>query len=96
MQITAGTRLLDHASPNISFSYTTTEPGSSNDIPARVTYRWLGGVYTFVSHLRVYWNDTETGASTVGSLRIYDEMEAAGAIIGNVLAANSSEPVWEH
>jgi hypothetical protein len=93
LQITAGTTLFDHTSQSLSFAYTRIEPGSGKEIHDRVSYKWLGGVYCSGSHFRVYWNDSKSGARTVDSLRIYDGMQAAGAILGNVPPASPSEPI---
>lgn len=93
LQVTTGTRLLEHTSQNVSFSYIRVEPGSTKGVPSRVTYRWLGGVYCSGSHFRVFWNDSTSGALTVESLRMYDGMEAAGAILGNISPAGQLEPI---
>jgi len=93
LQITSGTRVLDHTSQNLSFGYTRIKPSSSNESHDRVSYRWLGGVYCSGSHFRVYWNDSKSGAKTVNGLRVYDGMQAAGAILGDVPPASHSEPI---
>lgn len=93
VQITAGTRLLDHTSQDISFSYTRIEPASGNESSEHVCYRWLGGIYCSGAHFRVYWNDSAWGAKTVESLQVYDGRQAAGAIIGNVPPASELEPI---
>jgi hypothetical protein len=93
LQITSGTRILDHTSQNLSFEYTRIEPGSGKEIHDRVSYRWLGGVYSSGSHFRVYWNDSKTGAKAMDSLRVYDGMQATGAILGDVPPASPSEPI---
>jgi hypothetical protein len=47
-------------------------------------YRWLGGAYYSLNHVRVYWNDSERGEFDLGNLRRYDGEHAGGVIIGNV------------
>jgi hypothetical protein len=93
IQATSGVKLLDHTSQNISFSYNRIEPDSGREISDRITYRWLGGVYCSKNHFRVYWNDSAPEAKTVTGLRVYDGMEAVGAIIGDVPPASPSEPI---
>ena len=96
VQITAGTRLLDHTSQDISFPYTRIEPASGKESPEHVCYRWLGGIYCSGAHFRVYWNDSALGAKTVESLQVYDGRQAAGAIIGDVPPASQSEPISDY
>jgi hypothetical protein len=93
LQITSGTRVLDHTSQNVSFECTQIERSSSNEFHKRVSYKWLGGVYCSGSHFRVYWNDSKSGAKTVDRLRVYDGMQAAGTILGDVPPASPSEPI---
>lgn len=93
LQVTSGTKLLDHASQNVTFSYTRIEPVSGIEVNERITYRWLGGVYCSGAHFRVYWNDSASVAEKVEKLRIYDGIEAAGAIIGNIKPAETSDPM---
>lgn len=95
LQVTGG-RLLDHTSQNISFSYTRTELGSSREIIERATYRWLGGIYVSENHFRVYWNDSPPDERVVTCLRVYDGMQAHGAIIGGVPPAHKLEPIPEY
>ena len=49
-----------------------------------VTYRWLGGVYLFEKHYRVYFTDVPYGDQD-DYLQIYDGKAAEAAIIGEVL-----------
>lgn len=93
VQITTGTKLLDHTSQNITFSYSRIEPESGEETAERITYRWLGGVYCCSGHFRIYWNDSKPDAPGVDLLRVYDGMEAAGAIIGDVIPSSLSEPI---
>jgi hypothetical protein len=85
--------LTNHTSQNISFSYRRIDPATNLEIEERATYRWLGGAYCAGNHFRVYWNDSEHGAATVTSLRIYDGNQAAGAIIGGVPPEDPHEPI---
>ncbi len=95
LQITGG-RLLDHTSQSISFSYTRTEPDSNQESIERANYRWLGGVYVSENHFRVYWNDSAPDTRVVSDLRVYDGMQAHGAIIGGVPPADELEPIPEY
>jgi hypothetical protein len=91
--VTSGSRLLDHTSQNIPFSYTRTEPGSTEEINERATYGCLGGVYVSGYHFRVYWNDSVPNTERVDILRVYDGLQAHGATIGGVALADKLEPI---
>ena len=49
-----------------------------------VTYRWLGGIYRYGNHYRVYFTDVPYGAQD-DCLQIYDGNAAEAVIIGEVL-----------
>ena len=80
---------------NITFNYSTLESNilaggdragqwEQGAIKQRkVTYRWLGGIYSRNKHFRVYWQDSDYATSS-GGVKIYDGMRASGAIIGDI------------
>ncbi|WEW62001.1 hypothetical protein PRK78_007501 [Emydomyces testavorans] len=84
------TMLQSHALRYITFEYT-----DSNRLPQQATYRWLGGIYCVLIgqeyHFRVYWNDNERGEADNGAIRVYDGTQLAGAIVGGLRAARSSQ-----
>ncbi|MCJ1256694.1 hypothetical protein MMC24_004518 [Lignoscripta atroalba] len=76
----------------ISFSYMDT-----NDEEHQVTYRWLGGIYLWATHYRVYWTDCDY-MNQSGHLKVYDGKIAFGSIVGGVQPDHSTEKIpqlWE-
>lgn len=61
------------------------------------TYRWLGGIYQFARHYRVYWNDCglteEHSNENNGALMVYDGLNLGGSIIGGVIPADLNAKV---
>lgn len=55
-------------------------------------YRWLGGIYLYAKHFRLYWTDDKP-ADRTGNLIVYDGMELDGAIVGGVLPTNAEEKI---
>jgi hypothetical protein len=83
---------------NITFAYTVLQ--QEDDVGSLVhrtaTYRWLGGIYTYKHHCRLYWQDSDYISST-GELKVYDGLKACGAIIGGFLpydAEHKVPPRW--
>ena len=58
-------------------------------------YRWLGGIYEFNKHYRLYWSDRSNGDGD--NLMVYDGMRLNGSIIGGVPPYhpyNAVPPPW--
>lgn len=58
-------------------------------------YRWLGGIYKFELHFRLYWSDRVAGDGD--NLMVYDGMRQNGSIIGGVpqySPYNAVPPPW--
>ena len=60
----------------------------------RATYRWIGGIYLSRGHYRLYWVDD--GANPKRHLKIYDGLNAMGAIIGGVPPDHPVDRVVDH
>ncbi|MCJ1285539.1 hypothetical protein MMC26_004879 [Xylographa opegraphella] len=80
------------SSDNITFSYTTLAgeqvrrngPWRQKYIRKRTaTYRWLGGIYHYKQHYRVYWQDSAYVISN-GNVKVYDGQLFHGAIVGDM------------
>ncbi|MCJ1433735.1 hypothetical protein MMC27_003100 [Xylographa pallens] len=73
----------------ITFTYSTLEGQAEGQGPWQqtglrertATYRWLGGIYRYGQHYRVYWQDSEYIVSN-GNVKVYDGKLFSGAIIG--------------
>lgn len=83
---------------NITFAYTAfrQEDGVGSLVHHTATYRWLGGIYTYEHHRRLYWQDSDYVSST-GEIKVYDGLKACGAIIGGFLpydAEHKVPPRW--
>lgn len=58
-------------------------------------YRWVGGIYAYQRHLRLYWSDRDSGDGD--NLMVYDGMKINGSIIGGVppySPHNAVPPPW--
>ena len=81
-------RHIAQATADMTFRYKSSE--SKED--QQVTYRWLGGIYQYRRHYRVYFIDVPYG-DIDGYMQIYDGNAAEGAIIGQVLPEDPDNKV---
>ena len=58
-------------------------------------YRWLGGIYEYNKHYRLYWSDRSSGEGE--NLMMYDGLRLNGSILGGVPShapRNAVPPPW--
>lgn len=58
-----------------------------------VTYRWVGGIYEYKGHFRVFWADNRPGEVDRGEVRMYDGANNFGIIVGGLSYGHPSERV---
>jgi hypothetical protein len=81
------TKVLDHTK-DLDFQYV--DYGDNN---RRARYRWLGGVYIYQGHARVYWTDTKRGEYETGNVCMYDGQLNHGLIVGGIPGYNKNNRV---
>ncbi|KAJ5758286.1 uncharacterized protein N7511_006980 [Penicillium nucicola] len=81
------TKVLDHTK-DIEFQYI-----DYGDRPQKARYRWLGGVYIYQDHARVYWTDTKRGEYDTGNVCMYDSQLNHGLIVGGIPGFNKNNRV---
>ena len=52
--------------------------------PNSATYRWLGGIYQYGGHYRVYWTDCKSNEES-DNYMLYDGMMLEGLIVGGIV-----------
>ena len=67
----------------------------NGDTNLRVTYEWIGGIYTYNSHFRVIWRDSNfpMEANNPVVIKTYDGLIDGGAIYGGIIATDPLNPV---
>ncbi|KAJ5308638.1 hypothetical protein PENANT_c053G05429 [Penicillium antarcticum] len=81
------TKVLDHTK-DIEFQYV-----GYGDRVQKARYRWLGGVYIYQGHARVYWTDTKRGEYDTGNICMYDGQLNHGLIVGGIPGYNKNNRV---
>ncbi|KAJ6045159.1 uncharacterized protein N7446_003361 [Penicillium canescens] len=80
-------KILDHTK-DIDFQYI-----DYGDNVQRARYRWLGGVYIYKGHARVYWTDTKRGEYDTGNICMYDSQLNHGLFAGGIPCYNKNNRV---
>jgi hypothetical protein len=73
----------NHTSQAVKFQYRTTLGYKE------ASYRWLGGIYFYSGHFRIYWTNRSRSQPDDGTFCVYDGMRADGAIVGGIMFEGS-------